>query len=58
MVIIIYSLLQPYKRPFIITKDQLQKAVFGAGYPSVPVMSIDEFYESSVAAGDFPPSTR
>lgn len=45
----------PFQRPFIVTKDKLQKAVFGAGYPSVPVMSIDEFYESSVAAGDLPP---
>ena len=47
--------MQPFQRPFIVTKDKLQKAIFGAGYPSVPVMSIDEFYDESVAAGDLPP---
>ncbi|GFQ88810.1 hypothetical protein TNCT_177771 [Trichonephila clavata] len=31
-------------KPFIITKDALQKEVFGLGYPSVPVLTIDDFY--------------
>ena len=29
----------------ILTRDQVQKAVFGAGYPSVPTMTLDEWYE-------------
>lgn len=44
---------QPLK-PIIITKDALQKAVFGAGYPSLPTMSVDDFYENRVAEGIFP----
>ncbi|XP_054711567.1 immunoglobulin-binding protein 1-like [Uloborus diversus] len=31
-------------KPFIITKDEIQKRVFGMGYPSLPVMTIDDFY--------------
>ncbi|KAF8786519.1 Immunoglobulin-binding protein 1 like protein [Argiope bruennichi] len=31
-------------KPFIITKNEIQKKVFGLGYPSVPVMTIDDFY--------------
>ncbi|GFT42119.1 immunoglobulin-binding protein 1, partial [Nephila pilipes] len=31
-------------KPFIITKDAIQKQVFGLGYPSIPVMTIDDFY--------------
>lgn len=44
---------QPLK-PIIITKDAFQKAVFGAGYPSLPTMSVDDFYENRVAEGIFP----
>ncbi|ESO94278.1 hypothetical protein LOTGIDRAFT_232515 [Lottia gigantea] len=40
-------------RPFILTKDLLQKQVFGAGYPSIATMTIDEFYHQKVAEGDF-----
>ncbi|KAK6183288.1 hypothetical protein SNE40_010794 [Patella caerulea] len=40
-------------RPFILTKDLLQKQVFGAGYPSIATMTIDEFYQQKVAEGDF-----
>ncbi|KAF8562264.1 hypothetical protein P879_11660 [Paragonimus westermani] len=29
-------------KPFIITRDAIQAAVFGAGYPSLPTMSLDE----------------
>ncbi|XP_022662509.1 immunoglobulin-binding protein 1b-like [Varroa destructor] len=35
---------RPFK-PFIITKTAEQKKVYGAGYPSLPVLSVDEFYE-------------
>lgn len=46
-------------RPVIITKDAFQKAVYGAGYPSLPTMSVDEFYENRVAEGIFPdPNVR
>lgn len=41
-------------KPIIITKDAFQKAVFGAGYPSLPTMSVDDFYENRVAEGIFP----
>ncbi|XP_014662294.1 PREDICTED: immunoglobulin-binding protein 1-like isoform X2 [Priapulus caudatus] len=32
-------------KPVIITKDKLQAAVFGAGYPSLPIYTVDEFIE-------------
>lgn len=41
-------------RPIIITRDAAQKAVFGAGYPSLPTMTVDEFYEQRVKEGIFP----
>lgn len=41
-------------QPFIITRDATQKAVFGLGYPSLPVMTVDEFYQSRVDEGVFP----
>lgn len=41
-------------KPVIITKDAVQKAVFGAGYPSLPVMSVEEFYDKRVREGIFP----
>lgn len=31
-------------KPFIITKDAIQKQVFGLGYPSFPILTIDDFY--------------
>ncbi|EEC11014.1 conserved hypothetical protein [Ixodes scapularis] len=31
-------------RPIIITKNELQKQVYGVGYPSIPSMTVDEFY--------------
>lgn len=31
-------------RPVIITRNQLQKKVYGLGYPSIPIMTVDEFY--------------
>lgn len=41
-------------RPIIITKDAVQKAVYGLGYPSMPTMTVDEFYTQRVADGVFP----
>lgn len=45
--------LQPIK-PFIITRNDTQKAVFGMGYPSLPVMTVKEFYDQRVRDGIFP----
>jgi len=46
-------------QPIIITKDKLQKEVYGIGYPSRPVLSVDEFYEKRVAEGWWkPPSSN
>nr|CAI5820812.1 unnamed protein product [Callosobruchus analis] len=44
----------PPLKPIIITRDEVQKAVFGAGYPSLPTMTVQEFYDKRVADGIFP----
>jgi len=44
-------------KPIIITKDAMQKEVFGLGYKNIPVMSIEEFYEQRVRDGWFPKPT-
>jgi len=46
-------------QPIIITKDKLQKEVYGMGYPAIPILSVDEFYEKRVADGWWkpPPAT-
>ncbi|XP_021478867.2 immunoglobulin-binding protein 1 [Oncorhynchus mykiss] len=36
---------RPPMKPFILTKDAVQAKVFGAGYPSLPTMSVDDWYE-------------
>lgn len=41
-------------RPIIITKDLAQKAVYGLGYPSLPTMTVSEFYDQRVLDGIFP----
>jgi len=41
-------------KPIIITKDMVQKEVFGMGYKNLPVLSIEEFYEQRVRDGWFP----
>ncbi|GMT18285.1 hypothetical protein PFISCL1PPCAC_9582, partial [Pristionchus fissidentatus] len=41
----------PARKPFIITRDKAQKAVYGLGYPSIPVMSVDEWYDQKMASG-------
>lgn len=41
-------------KPIIITKDAYQKAVYGLGYPSLPTMTVKEFYDQRVAEGIFP----
>lgn len=44
----------PIQRPFIITRNDLQKQVLGLGYPSMPMYTVDEFYEQRVRDGIFP----
>jgi immunoglobulin-binding protein 1 len=41
-------------KPIIITKDAVQKAVYGLGYPSLPTYTVQEFYDQRVAEGIFP----
>jgi len=41
-------------KPIILTKDEVQKKVFGLGYPSVPTMTVKEFYDQCVKDGVFP----
>lgn len=48
---------QPLK-PVIITKDLAQKAIYGLGYPSLPTMTVSEFYDERVRAGVFPDPTK
>uniref|UniRef100_A0A6V7IQZ5 TAP42-like family protein n=1 Tax=Bracon brevicornis TaxID=1563983 RepID=A0A6V7IQZ5_9HYME len=43
----------PKLQPIIITKNDIQKQVFGAGYPSLPVMTVEEFYEKKIADGEW-----
>ncbi|KAJ9581794.1 hypothetical protein L9F63_003863 [Diploptera punctata] len=45
-------------QPIIITKDELQKKVFGAGYPSLPTMTVQEFYEKRIRDGDWPDPSK
>ncbi|XP_075991998.1 immunoglobulin binding protein Tap42 [Anticarsia gemmatalis] len=46
----------PPLKPVIITRDAVQKAVFGAGYPAIPAMTVEEFYDQRVRDGIFPAS--
>ena len=46
--------IKPPMKPFILTKDRLQASVFGAGYPSLPTMTLDEYFEKEAAAGRMP----
>uniref|UniRef100_A0A7E4VJG5 Immunoglobulin-binding protein 1 n=1 Tax=Panagrellus redivivus TaxID=6233 RepID=A0A7E4VJG5_PANRE len=43
----------PSLPPFIITKDEQQRKVFGLGYPSIPSYSVDQWYESMQQSGRF-----
>ena len=44
-------------KPMIITKDMIQAKVFGAGYPSLPVYSIEQFYDQLASKGMMPQAT-
>lgn len=41
-------------KPVIITKDLAQKAVYGLGYPSLPTMTVQDFYDERVREKFFP----
>ncbi|KAJ0182806.1 hypothetical protein K1T71_002175 [Dendrolimus kikuchii] len=41
-------------KPVIITRDAAQKAIYGLGYPSLPTMTVEEFYDNRVKEGLFP----
>merc|ERR1719412_570114 len=41
-------------KPIIITRDAVQKEVFGMGYKHLPILTIEEFYEQRVKDGWFP----
>lgn len=45
-------------KPIIITKDAVQKAVYGLGYPSLPTMTVAEFYDQRVREGIFPDADK
>lgn len=42
----------PKLRPIIITRNDVEKKVFGVGYPSLPVLTVQEFYEQRVKDGE------
>ncbi|EJW85469.1 hypothetical protein WUBG_03617 [Wuchereria bancrofti] len=48
---------QPMNRfaptPYIIARDEVQKKVFGLGYPSIPTMTVNEWYDDMVKNGRF-----
>lgn len=48
---------RPKKPPqiFILTKTEVEKQVFGAGYPAVPVMTVEELYEQRRKTGQWGP---
>ena len=41
-------------KPIVITRDAVQKEVFGMGYKHLPILTIEEFYEQRVKDGWFP----
>lgn len=45
---------RPPMKPFILTKDAVQAKVFGAGYPSLPTMTVDDWYEQHKKHGVLP----
>ncbi|KAM9850137.1 immunoglobulin-binding protein 1 [Aulostomus maculatus] len=45
---------RPPMKPFILTKDAMQARVFGAGYPSLPTMTVDDWYDQHRKHGVLP----
>ncbi|XP_028571231.2 immunoglobulin-binding protein 1 [Podarcis muralis] len=46
--------LGPPLKPFILTRDTAQAKVFGAGYPSLATMTVDDWYEQHRKQGALP----
>jgi hypothetical protein len=46
--------LQNRLKPVIITRDSMQKQVYGLGYPSLPTFTVDEWYTQMTDEGWFP----
>ncbi|XP_060611965.2 immunoglobulin-binding protein 1 isoform X1 [Anolis sagrei] len=44
----------PVMKPFILTRDAAQAKVFGAGYPSLATMTVDDWYEQHRRHGLLP----
>jgi len=44
-------------KPFIITKNEMQKKVFGLGYPSRPTVTIEEFVNQKIEEGSLSVTT-
>ncbi|XP_029298289.1 immunoglobulin-binding protein 1 [Cottoperca gobio] len=45
---------RPPMKPFILTKDAVQAKVFGAGYPSLATMTVDDWYDQHRKKGALP----
>ncbi|KAG9282237.1 immunoglobulin-binding protein 1 [Astyanax mexicanus] len=45
---------RPPMKPFILTKDAVQAKVFGAGYPSLATMTVDDWYDQHRRKGCLP----
>uniref|UniRef100_A0A3Q3VT20 Uncharacterized protein n=1 Tax=Mola mola TaxID=94237 RepID=A0A3Q3VT20_MOLML len=45
---------RPPMKPFILTKNAVQAQVFGSGYPSLPTMTVDDWYEQHRERGVLP----
>ncbi|XP_037636146.1 immunoglobulin-binding protein 1 [Sebastes umbrosus] len=45
---------RPPMKPFILTKDAVQAKVFGAGYPSLATMTVDDWYDQHRKRGGLP----
>ncbi|XP_067853246.1 immunoglobulin-binding protein 1 [Heptranchias perlo] len=45
---------RPPMQPFILTRDAVQAKVLGAGYPSLPTMTVDDWYEQHKKQGALP----
>ncbi|XP_042334376.1 immunoglobulin-binding protein 1 [Sceloporus undulatus] len=45
---------RPPMKPFILTRDAAQAKVFGAGYPSLATMTVDDWYEQHRKHGGLP----
>ncbi|XP_071825969.1 immunoglobulin-binding protein 1-like [Apostichopus japonicus] len=38
-------------KPFVLLRDKLQAHVFGAGYPSLPTMTLEEYFQKEIDEG-------